>query len=93
MTIRPGGTSPQASSLPSRAGGRTLGESSVPATRVPRRGTRLNAFKEQLALKTEENNRLKNVVNLLEKEIDRKTKELECKNKTDSVQNSEIKKK
>ena len=80
-------TSLQASSSPSRADWRVLGESSVPATRVPRRGTRLNVVKEQLDLKTEENNRLQNVVNLLEKEIDRKTKEQECKNKTDSAKN------
>ena len=85
-------TSPQASSSPSRVDRTALDDSSVPVTQVTRRGTRLNAVKEQLVLKMEENTRLKNVVDLLEKEIDRKTKELECKNKTDSAQKSEIKK-
>ena len=85
-------TSPQASSSPSRVDKTALDDINVPATRVTRRGTRLNAVKEQSALKMEENTRLKNVVDLLEVEIDRKTKELEYKNKTDSAQKSEMKK-
>ena len=85
-------TSPQASSSPSRVDRTALDDSSVPAAQETRRGTLLNAVKEQLALKMEENTRLKNVVDLFEKEIDRKTKDLGCKNMTDSAQKSEIKK-
>ena len=56
-----------------------------------RKPVRLTAVKQQLQQQIEENERLKNIIKLLEKEIDKKNKEIERKNKSESSHKIEIK--
>ena len=64
-----------------------------PAAPVRRRGTtRLTAVKHQLTEALEENSRLKNVIRLLETDIDKKNKDLNIIFKCDAAQKSDIKK-
>ena len=79
------GSSPLATSSPSAPGGTSV------AARLTRKGTRLSTVKKQLDAQIEETTRLKNIVRLLETEIDKKNKEIEGLNKRDSTQKSEIK--
>ena len=59
--------------------------------RANRKPVRLTAVKQQLQQQIEENERLKNIIKLLEKEIDKKNKEIERKNKSESSHKIEIK--
>ena len=61
-------------------------------SRAGRKPTRLTAVKELLKAQTEENDRLMNSIKLLEKEIDKKNKEIDKKTELDSKQKLEIKK-
>ena len=90
-------TSPQATSSPTLTAGRSnsspkhrgRGYSKQPANR---QGTRITAVKEQLEQQVDENLRLTYTIKLLEKEIDKKNKELNTKHKADMAQKLEIKK-